>query len=415
LYSCWAAVDSVSCGRPAGSGGRQSALCSVFGSIGEHIAATKALRIRREQEQLHWNGYRQFRVKQKVVEGDNICSFYLVPHDAKPLPAFRPGQFMTFRFSLLGKKPGEFQKVVRCYSLSDSPRSEQFRITVKRVPAVDATCAPGLVSNHLCNEVEAGDILDVQAPRGGFAIDPEGDRPIVLIGGGIGVTPLISMVNSISTAESKRDVWLFYGVRDGGEHVMKQHLEQLAAAHDRFHLQVFYSRPDSQDDSNDVCYHEGHVSVERIRESVKVFNCDFYVCGPSAMMQSIIPALKEWGVEESRIHIEAFGPATLPQQSRPKPPAGNAVQLDGQRNSFVEFSQSSKTVAWDDGCPSLLDFALSHGVDIDSECRAGSCGSCAVAITKGRVFNISEPSGGYHEGSCLACISVPDGSLVLDI
>ena len=382
--------------------------------LDEHIAGTKALRLRPDQEQLHWNGYRQFRVKQKVVEVDNICTFYLVPHDAKPLPAFRPGQFLTIRFSLPEMKPGEFQNVVRCYSLSDSARSEQFRITVKRISAADTKSAPGLVSNYLCDEVEAGGLLDVQAPRGGFALDPEGVQPVVLIGGGIGVTPLISMVNSICTAGCKRDVWLFYGVRDGSEHVMKQHLEQLAAAHDRFHLQVFYSRPDSQKDSNHVCYHEGHVSVERIRESVKVCDSDFYVCGPSAMMQSIVPALKEWGVEEGRIHMEAFGPATLPQSSRRKSSTGNDIRQDGPQGSVVEFSRSSKAVAWDDECLSLLDFALSHGIAIDSGCRAGSCGSCAVAIRKGRVVSVSEPSADYDAGSCLACISVPDGPLVLD-
>lgn len=382
--------------------------------LDQHIAATRALRIRREQERLHWNGYRKFRVKQKVDEANNICSFYLVPHDGKSLPAFQPGQFLTFRFMLPGTTPGDARKVVRCYSLSDAPRSEQFRITVKRVPAADAQSTPGLISNYLHDEVQAGDLLDVQAPRGDFILHPEDTRPVVLIAGGIGITPLLSMVNSIAAAGSEREVWLFYGVRNGSEHVMKQHLQQLEATHSWFHLRVLYSDPADGESPGDEYHHDGYLSLDLIRDAVRVCNFEFYVCGPPPMMQAVIPALQEWGVEEHRIHTEAFGPATIQKPSGDPPSTDSDSPVNGQKACMVRFSRSDRSLPWDRRCGSLLEFALNHGVDIDSGCRAGSCGSCEVAIRDGRIRSVAEPSADCEDGSCLACVSVPDGSVELD-
>ncbi len=382
--------------------------------LDEHIAATRALRYRREQERQHWNGYRKFRVQQKVEEADGICSFYLVPHDGKPLPAYRPGQFLTFRFMLPGDHAGEFRKVVRCYSLSDSPCPEQFRITVKRVPAAEGHSDPGLISSHLHDRVQAGDLLDVQAPRGDFVLDPSERQPVVLIDGGIGVTPLLSMVNSVVADDSDREVWLFYGVRNGREHIMKEHLEQLDAGSDRFHLRVLYSEPAEGDTSGGGCDGIGYVDVDLIRDCIHVCNYQFYVCGPPAMMQALVPALMDWGVDEHRIHTEAFGPAAIPKPGATAPPADSEGMTNGKQVAVVQFSRSGKSLPWDDRCGSLLDFALCHGIDIDSGCRAGSCGSCEVAIRDGRINSVAESSADCEEGSCLACISVPDGSIVLD-
>lgn len=382
--------------------------------LDEHIAATRALRVRREQERLHWNGYRKFRVKQKVFEADNICSFYLVPHDGKQLPAFRPGQFLTFRFSLPGKIPGEARRVVRCYSLSDSPRSEQFRITVKRVPAPDDHTEPGLISSHLHDNVQAGDLLDVQAPRGDFALDPEDARPVVLIAGGIGITPLLSMMNSIHAAGSDRVVWLFYCVRNGSEHVMKQHLQQLETSREHFHIRVLYSEPHSSDIPGSDYHQDGYLGIKLIRDCLKVCNFDFYVCGPPPMMQMIVPALREWGVDDTRIHTEAFGPAALQKPDDSNTPPDDDGTDDDELTTTVQFNRTGKSLAWDGRFSSLLDFALEHGVEIESGCRSGNCGSCEVAIREGRVTAVAESSVDCEEGSCLACISIPEGSIVLD-
>lgn len=382
--------------------------------LDEKIAAAKALRIRREQQQAHWNGYRKFRLSKKVEEAENTCSFYLVPHDGKPLPGFRPGQFLTFRFNLPGKKPGESKSVVRCYSLSDSSHEDHFRITVKRVPPPrDTDHPPGLASNHLHDNVNVGDILDVQAPRGDFALDPEGTSPVVLIGGGVGITPVLSMVNAIVRCGSSREVWLFYGVRSGRDHAMKEHLRELDETYENVHLCVCYSSPESTDQKGMDFHRAGHVNVDAIRDTLKVCNFDFYICGPPPMMNTLVPALHEWGVAKDRVHSEAFGPATV---SKPKPKKAASAEngkSDGLKVT-VEFSRSGTNFTWDGACDNILEFALEKGVEIDSGCRAGSCGSCEVAVKQGRVAYNLEPGAECGSGSCLTCVAVPDGDLVID-
>ena len=383
--------------------------------LDEQIAATKALRIRREQQQAHWNGYRKFRILKKVTEAENICSFHLVPHDAKPLPAFRPGQFLTFRFHVPLPTSGETKSVVRCYSLSDAPHDDHFRITVKRVPPPqDSEERPISISNHLHDNVRVGDILDVQAPRGDFALDPEGTSPVVLIGGGVGITPVLSMANAIIQSGSSRDVWLFYGVRCGRDHAMKQHLQQLDDAYENFHLRVCYSCPEDCDHEGRDFHQAGHVSVDVLRDVLKVCNFDFFICGPPPMMGTLVPALQEWGVPKERVHMEAFGPATVPKAAKPQTAISDSDAKGAKPRFTVQFSRSGTSLVWDGDCSNILQLALENGVVIDSGCRAGSCGQCEVAVKQGKVCYNVEPGAECGEGSCLTCVSVPECDLVLD-
>ena len=379
----------------------------------EQIAAAKALRVQCQQQSLHWNGFRKFRVREKVTEADNVCSLYLIPHDARPLPSFRPGQYLTFRFSLPGSRAGENKPVVRCYSLSDAPRPDHFRITVKRVPPPDNSDAPpGRISGHILDNVRMGDILDVQAPRGEFTLDPYGTGPAVLIAGGVGVTPLLSMVNAVAESGSGRVVWFFYGVRNGTEHAMRQQLDQIVDRFPNVRLHVCYSRP-REDDRQGTDYQEaGHISIDVVQRVVKVPNYEFYVCGPPSMMDSLVPALKDWGVPKERIHTEAFGPATV-STAAPKQKQ-NGTDNKSTPSAKIQFSRSGREIEWDRSAGNILDLALRNDIPIESGCRVGSCGTCVVAVKRGRTSYNTEPDAECSDGSCLTCVSVPDGDLVLD-
>ncbi len=162
-----------------------------------------------------WPGYRSFHVERKVPEDSagQVCSFYLVPEDGKPLPPFLPGQFLTFQLDIPAPAGGT-QTVVRCYSLSDAPQPNRYRISVKRAPSpIGSAHPPGASSNYFHDLVEVGSTLKVRAPGGHFHID-RSDAPVVLIGGGVGITPMLSMLNWCLTAQPGREVWLFYGVRN---------------------------------------------------------------------------------------------------------------------------------------------------------------------------------------------------------
>jgi uncharacterized protein len=366
---------------------------------------------------LSWQGTRKFRIDNKVEEGGGICSFYLKPHDGKALPSFNPGQFLTFKLRI----PGQEKPIIRCYSLSDSPfASDYYRVSIKRVPPPrdKPDLPPGLSSNFFHDQLQEGDLLDIRAPGGHFFLDHNAHTPVVLIGGGVGLTPVLSMLNAICASGSKREAWFFYGVRNGEEHVMKEHLAEIERTHENVHINICYSDP-TDDDVLGVDYdHDGRVGVDLFKSKVDgkpllpSNNYDFYLCGPPPMMDSLTGDLATWGVPEDRIHFEAFGPATV-KKTKPKVTADDAAAENGETIQ-VEFNVSGKTVAWNADSESLLELAEAHDVAIDSGCRAGNCGTCVTAIKSGEVDYINEPGEAPEDGSCLACITVPKSNLSLD-
>src|SRR5262245_34742561 len=225
-----------------------------------------------------WPGFRPFSLREKVRESENVTSFHLIPEDGRPLPSYLPGQYLTVRLAI----PGVERPVVRSYSLSDAARSDRYRLTIKRIgprPG-EMRAKPGLVSSHFHDRLAVGDRIEAKAPAGAFTIDlKQHDRPLVLIGGGIGISPLLSMLNAIVAAASPRGVRLRFGVRDDREHIMRTHLETIARAHANVHLHVFYPRPTSA--MNDPSIHIGHIDLAAMQRLIPSTAFDFYVCGPS--------------------------------------------------------------------------------------------------------------------------------------
>lgn len=362
-----------------------------------------------------WEGFRDFVVQRRVMEDDanSTCSFYLVPGDGQPLPLFKPGQFLTFRLRITDQATGESKEIVRCYSLSDRPRSDYYRVTIKRLlPPLDQPhVPPGIASNFFHDHVQIGTHLSVKAPSGQFHLFEDEPLPVVLVAGGIGLTPMLSIVNSMLHNPIPREVWLFYGVRNRAEHLMQEHLTKLAETHRNFHLHVCYSRATTKDVAGVDYQHSGHVDIQRLRLSLQLTRYQFYVCGPRAMMESLVPALEQWGVAPGDVHYEAFGPASLSrhEQHKPATAAGKATR----RTVTVTFSTSSRKLAWNPDIGSLLEFAENHGIKVDSGCRAGSCGTCQTVIESGEVEYRQEPDAGIEPGHCLLCISTPLTDLTL--
>lgn len=360
-----------------------------------------------EQSKLVWNGYRKFTVAKKVSECEDVYSFYLAPHDGKALPPFRPGQYLTFQLNI----PGSAKPVIRCYSLSDGPNHpDRYRVTIKKAlpPCDQPQAAPGLASTYFCDRLKEGDILDVKAPGGHFCLDLANEKPVVLISGGVGITPMLSMLNAIIESGSKREVWFFFGARSRADHIQKEHLEQVAAKNDNVHLQICYSRPASNDRVGIDYHHAERVSVDLLKRLLPSSNYDFFICGPGPFMKSITDGLKEWGVPDQNVFFEAFGPATVKRAAPAAPVESGAPALE------VNFSRSGKVLRWKPDLGSLLDLAEASGIAIESGCRAGNCGTCLVAIKSGNVEYLTGHGAASEEGSCLTCICRPKSNLVLD-
>ena len=373
------------------------------------LIATPVAKVAAEKSQAAWSGFRKFRVEGKVLEAESCCSFYLAPHDGRPLPAFLPGQYLTFRLQI----PEQPREMTRCYSLSDSPdHPDYYRVTIKRIPPPPKSTdvPPGLVSSHFHDRLQVGDIVDVKAPSGHFHLDVNSRTPVVLIGGGIGVTPALSMLNYLIAAPGKREVWFFYGVRNGREHVLKDYLREIAEQNPQVHLVLCYSDPlPGEEPEKDYTFSE-RVSVDLFKRVLEVNNFDFYICGPPPMMESLVKDLSEWGVPEERINFEAFGPASVKRL-----PKAESAQVADTAGVEVSFVRAGKTVPWSNATGSLLELAEAHGIRIDSGCRAGSCGTCITAIRDGQVdYPSGKPDFDIEKGSCLACVAVPKGALSLN-
>jgi ferredoxin-NADP reductase len=268
-----------------------------------------------------------------------------------------------------------------------------------------------LSSTHFHDRISEGDILQVKAPSGHFHIDSTSQTPVVLIAGGIGITPMISMLRWCLDEQPGRTIHLYYGLRHGHEQAFKHLLEQLAPSTPNFKLHVTYSRPGENDVQGRDFQHTGHVNVELLKQTLPHGQHQFYVCGPPAMMESLIPALINWGVARNDLHYEAFGPASIKLPGDPVPPAGP----DTDTAFAIQFSRSGRTLEWTDQDDNLLEFAERHGVVVDSGCRAGSCGSCETGLLHGEVTYNQTPDHDITPGHCLLCVGKPASALTLDV
>jgi ferredoxin-NADP reductase len=358
-----------------------------------------------------WNGYRKFTVSKKVEECEDTYSFYLTPHNGRPLPMFKPGQYLTFELH----PPNAAKPLVRCYSLSDGALSDDhYRVTIKRAlpPAGDSAIPPGIVSTYFSDEVKEGDILNVKAPSGRFFLDVEVDRPVVLISGGIGITPMLAMARYLTHVNDNREIYFFFGCRNSADHMFRDEVIELQKANPNMRLHICYSRPLEKDVRGETYSHESRVTVDLMKEILPSSNYEYYLCGPGPFMETLVHGLYDWGVPKKDVKFEAFGPATVksaPQEVKPPSESGDQAVIP------IEFARSGKTVPWDTGMENLLEFAEKNGITtIEGGCRAGSCGSCLVAIKQGEVEYILEPGSAPEEGTCLSCICRPKGKMVID-
>ncbi len=250
------------------------------------------------------------RLDRRVEESETMCSLYFVPEDGEPLLDYLPGQFLTLSIEL----PGESKPLIRNYTLSERPGDPSYyRLTVKREPPPpDQPDLPsGLVSGFLCDELAIGDTVGVKPPSGDFFLDMESDRPVVLLSGGVGLTPMISMLNAIVHSGSDRHVLFVHATQNSKAHAMRSHVTELAEKHSNVETYFAYEFP-TEDDVQGLHYHlQGWINMDWLESIDKTEDADYFLCGRPGFMKLLYDGLRDRGVSPGRIHYEFFGPATV--------------------------------------------------------------------------------------------------------
>jgi nitric oxide dioxygenase len=282
-----------------------AAVAEAYGFLAEVCIQRDAEIYKRQRDAAGgWNGYRKFVVERKVPESDIVTSFYLRPADGGELPTFEPGQYVTVCID-----HPQTPTSPRNYSLSDSPGNAHFRISVKREPSLVTNAPDGLISNYLHDVVQVGDELELGPPCGEFTLLPENvnGEPVVLLAGGIGVTPLLSMAKALVRQGVKAPIHFVHAARNSRLQALASEVRALQE-HANVSTHVIYDNPLEADLSDHHCDSVGTVGKDFLQDCTPYQQASFYFCGPKPFMQSVYAGLKELGVGEERIAFEFFGP-----------------------------------------------------------------------------------------------------------
>lgn len=341
--------------------------------------------------------WRPFNVVKIVDEGAAIRSFHLRPADGVGLLPHQAGQYLPIRLRVVGAE----KMSIRTYTLSVAPSDHVYRISVKR---------DGVVSQWLHDHIGVGDVIEARAPAGDFIIDPGQQRPAVLIGGGIGITPMLAMLKHVVyeglRKQKVRPTVLVQAAHSKRDRAFTSELHELEeAANGAVRILRVLSDVSGAEEAADYDA-AGRIDAELLSRFMPIEDYDFYLCGPPQFMQSIYDDLRARDIPDARIHAEAFGPASLLRKvDGPgvapfrRPPASAPVH--------VVFTESMNEARWTPEAGSLLELAEARGLNPDYSCRAGNCGTCRAKLLSGSVTYTQEPTAEMADDDVLICCAVP--------
>lgn len=353
------------------------------------------------------DAWRSFALTRIEDESSVIRSFYLQPESKEGLAEFDAGQFIT-----IGVTPeGSEKQLTRTYTVSSAPGEKHYRISVKRE-------AEGVVSKYLHDEIKVGDSINIKNPVGEFYLDPTEIRPAVLLAGGVGVTPMISMAQHVMKhgviTRHFRPLHIFHAAQTIEQRAFASEFKNLEAnTQGEIRYYSLISQPTSSDKLGKDFNGSGYITAEILRQTLPLDDYDFYLCGPAPFMQSMYDSLMSLGVADDKIFAESFGPALL---ERKQDEQEQQLQAKEAENSIIKFTKSGFQQTWSKGEESLLEVAENHGLTPNFSCRNGVCGSCAVKLISGSVSYRNKPNAQHQDDEVLICCAVPaEGSDTIEL
>lgn len=244
-----------------------------------------------------WNGWRDFRIEEIIRESSTISSFVLRPVDGGPAMEHKPGQYLTFWFEIDNQAP-----IKRNYSISSATNGKTYRISVKKEPG-------GVASSWLHEQAGVGSVIKVAAPAGEFFLAENPARPVVLLSGGVGLTPMVAMLETIADRHPALPTQYIHGTHDRETHAMRDHVRALAAKGSTIRVSDFHQTPLAGEEIGGDYDHAGLITDEWLVANTPLKDADYYICGPRLFLRAAVSALSLAGVPSDRIHYEFFGPA----------------------------------------------------------------------------------------------------------
>ena len=366
------------------------------------------------------NVYRNYTVARVETESDVITSFYLEPEDGSRIACHSAGQFLPIEIF----PPGSTESIRRTYTISNSPNGAYYRLSIKKEPAALAHLPAGIASGYFHDHVREGSTIRALTPRGKFTLDESSTRPVVLLSGGVGLTPMIAMLEQLAEGSGscggKRPVWFIHGASNGKAHAFSRQVRTLATEYPSLNVHVRYSRPRKDDVEGKHYDSAGHIDVDLIKSLLPFDDYEFYMCGPPAFLESIYSGLKDLNVPDERVHYEFFGAGSTLLKNQHDTPVVLSEDLADRAPIPVRFARSEKTATWDPAKGTLLDLAESEGLRPAYSCRSGICQTCTTGVLAGAVDYLESPMAAPDEGQALICCSYPnlgegENEMVLDL
>lgn len=243
-----------------------------------------------------WQGTRPFIIKEKRQESELITSFVLAPLDGNPVLRFKPGQYLSIKLV----HPALEHQEIRQYSLSDAPNGRDYRISVKREPR-------GQASNLLHDHLHIGDTVDIMPPAGDFFLQEVTDTPVVLISAGVGLTPMLSMLNHLLAEGPDMDIRWLHACEHGAHHAFRDEIRAKSRQHGKLESRIWYREPGEQDVKGEDYDFSGTLALEQVTDLIPA-DAHYYFCGPVPFMKAVKAQLENVGVPAERMHYEVFGP-----------------------------------------------------------------------------------------------------------
>ena len=357
--------------------------------------------IRQRSREVLATRWRTLRVARVKTESNNINSYHLEPVDQKPLQPFEAGQFLPIRVL----SPSDAKPIYRSYSLSGKPGEPFYRLSIKREEG-GPNRPPGLVSNLFHESMKPGSLLEALKPQGEFVIDQSAKRPLVLLSAGVGITPMVSMIQDMPALHHERKIWFLHGTQNSKTHAFREDIQALKSP-GRLTVHTRYSQPLPEDVRHKDYQDVGRLDINLLKSLLPFDDYDFYLCGPEGFMKGMYASLRGMNIAADRIHHEFFGKGSIHEEA----------EAEKQSPIKVQFKTSQKEATWKPGKGNLLDLAEKVGLEPPTGCRSGACLTCVTKILSGGVTHSGVAKHNAPKNSALICSATPNSKepLVLDL